>query len=139
LARTKIEIKTLRIKLFLKMSNYLETICLKCRNSKKVQKREKTKIGGKLGASCFKLVSLQSMYPIIDNILSYNLVEHYLSSFLQKEIINIYIKSLIMLVVQSPENLPKTLGKAAWVRHPPNTLWNFSKVVASIDQLLLFF
>ncbi len=74
MARTKIEIKTLRIKLFLKMSNYLETICLKCRNSKKVQKREKTKIGGKLGASCFKLVSLQSMYPIIDNILSYNLV-----------------------------------------------------------------
>jgi hypothetical protein len=66
------------------MPNYLEIICLKCQNSKKVQKRENTKIGGKLGASCFKLVSLQSMYPIIDNILSYNLVEHCLSPFLLK-------------------------------------------------------
>jgi hypothetical protein len=53
------------------------------------------------------------MYPIIDNILSYNLVEHYLSPFLQKEVVNIYIKGLIMLGVQSPENLPNTLPKAA--------------------------
>ncbi len=111
MARTKIEIEDLKIKLFLKMSNYLEIICLKCQNSKKVQKRENTKIGGKLGASCFKLVSLQSMYPIIDNILSYNLVEHYLSPFCKKEVINIYIKGLIMFGVQSPENLPKTLPK----------------------------
>ncbi len=110
MARTKIEIKNLKIKLFLKMSNYLEIICLKCQNSTKVQKRENTKTGGKLGPSSFKLVSLQSMYPIIDNILSYNLVEHYLSPFLQKEAINIYMKGLIILGVQSPENLPK----AAW-------------------------
>jgi hypothetical protein len=96
------------------MLNYLEIICLKCQNSKKAQKRENTKIGGKLGASCFKLVSLQSMYPIIDNSLSYNLVEHYPSPFFQKEIINIYRKGLIMLGVQSLENLPKMLPKVAW-------------------------
>ncbi len=92
MARTKIEMKNLKIKLFFKMSNYLEIICFKCQNSKKVQKRENTKIVGKLGASCFKLVSLQSMYPIIDNIPSYNLVEHYLSPFLQKEVIKFIYK-----------------------------------------------
>jgi hypothetical protein len=41
--------------------------------------------------------------------LSYNLVEHYFSLFLQKKAEKNYVKSLIMLQVQSPENLPEKL------------------------------
>jgi len=48
---------------------------------------------------------LQIMYPIIDNIfVSYNLVEHYVSSFLQKKEKKNVGKSLIMLEVQIQEN-----------------------------------
>jgi hypothetical protein len=44
---------------------------------------------------------LQIMYPIVDNIfVSYNLVEHYVSSFLQKEEIKNVVKGFIMLEVQ---------------------------------------
>jgi hypothetical protein len=42
-------------------------------------------------------------------ILSYNLVEHYFSPFLQKEAEKNDVKSLITLQVQSPENVPKKL------------------------------
>jgi len=48
---------------------------------------------------------LQIMYPIIDNIfVSYNLVEHYVLSFLQKKKRIFFVKGLIMLNVQIQEN-----------------------------------
>ncbi len=45
----------------------------------------------------------------IDILSSYNLMEHYGSPFLQKEAIDIIAKGLIMLDIQSLENLPKKL------------------------------
>jgi hypothetical protein len=65
--------------------------------------------------SCFKPAHhCRANYPIIDNIsLSYNLVEHYVSPFLQKkkeeEDIEIDVKGLTMLDVQSMEILSKKL------------------------------
>jgi hypothetical protein len=45
---------------------------------------------------------LESKYLIIDNIsLSYNLVENYVSPILQKEAIDIAVKGLIMIKIQS--------------------------------------
>jgi len=47
------------------------------------------------------------MCPIIDNIfLSYNLIKHNFSSFLQKRVVENLVKGLIMLKIQSQENLP---------------------------------
>ncbi len=40
------------IKLFLKMSNYLEIVCLKCQILENYKGKYFFKIGGKLGASC---------------------------------------------------------------------------------------
>jgi hypothetical protein len=42
-------------------------------------------------------------------LLPYDLVEHYILPILQKEAIKIGIKGLIMLKIQSLENLPKKL------------------------------
>jgi len=52
---------------------------------------------------------LQSKYPRIDEIffLSHNLVKHYVSTILQKEVIRNVTKSLNMLEVQSQENQSK--------------------------------
>jgi hypothetical protein len=47
----------------------------------------------------------QTMYPIIDNIfVSYNFVQYYVSSFLQKEEIRNVVKGLIILEVQTLKN-----------------------------------
>ncbi len=49
---------------------------------------------------------LQSTYPILDKKnLSYNLVEHYVSSFLHKKAIKNVVKDLIMFEVQNQEDL----------------------------------
>jgi len=54
--------------------------------------------------------TLQNKHSITDNIsLFYNFMKHYISLFLQKEAIFFLVKGLIMLKVQSRENLPKTL------------------------------
>jgi hypothetical protein len=48
------------------------------------------------------------MYSIINNIsLSYNLVEHFVCPFLQKGTIKNVVKCLVMLEIQSQENMPK--------------------------------
>ncbi len=50
------------------------------------------------------------MCPIIDNIfLSYDLVKHYFSSFLQKRVVENVVKGLIMLEIQSRKNLQDKL------------------------------
>ncbi len=50
----------------------------------------------------FKLANHWRKYPIIDNIfLSYNLVEHYVSPILQKKVIKIVAKGLIMLKIHN--------------------------------------
>ncbi len=58
----------------------------------------------------FKLANHWRKYPIIDNIfLSYNLVEHYVSPILQRKVIEIVAKGLIMLKIHNFKNLPKKL------------------------------
>jgi hypothetical protein len=53
---------------------------------------------------------LQNKDPIIEKIcLSYNLVEQYVSSFLQKEILENVAKGLIMSKVHAKERMPKKL------------------------------
>jgi len=69
------------IKVFLKMSNLLEIICLKCRNLKEITRDGKyVKIVENPKASCFRVGRslLESKYPIIENIfISYiHLVKH---------------------------------------------------------------
>jgi hypothetical protein len=63
---------------------------------------------------------LQNKDPIIDSIyLSYNLVEQYVSSFLQKEILKTVAKGLIMLKVHAKEHAKE--------RMPRNYLYLLSK------------
>ncbi len=64
---------------------------------------QNTKNGGSPRASCFRgMHHLESKCLIIDNIsLSYNLVENYVSPILQKEAIEIVVKGLIMIKIQS--------------------------------------
>jgi hypothetical protein len=81
------------IKLFLKMPNFLEIICLKCQNARKLEGR-----GKKKGEIPLANPPLHIMYVIIDNIfLSYNMLEHYVSPFLQMETIKNVVKHFIML------------------------------------------
>jgi hypothetical protein len=50
------------------------------------------------------------MYSIINNIyLSYDLVEHFVSPYLQKGAIKNIVKCLVMFEVQSQESMPKKL------------------------------
>jgi hypothetical protein len=74
------------IKLFVKMSHFLEIICLKCWNSWNFKKKENLKNWWK--PRRFFLQSnppLQSKFPRIDNIfLSYRLMENYVSPFFIK-------------------------------------------------------
>jgi hypothetical protein len=72
------------------------------------------KIGGNPRASCFRpICRCKANIQRIDEIffLSHNLVKHYVSTILQKEVIRNVAKSLNMLEVQSQENQPKKLPK----------------------------
>ncbi len=65
---------------------------------------------------------MQNKDPIIDSIcLSYNLVEQYVSSFLQKEILKNVAKGLIMLKVHAKEHAKEKM--------PRNYLYLLSKKI----------
>jgi len=76
-----------KIKLFVKMSNFLEIICLKCWNSQNFKKRKTLKIDGNLGGSFFNLVhlcnaSFQELTTILYPIAWWNIMSpHFLLKF----------------------------------------------------------
>jgi len=83
---------------------------LKCWTLKRLQKGAGvTKNVGNPKAN-FKVAHHWRKYPIINNIfLSYNLVEHYVSPIVQRKVIEIVAKGLIMLKIHNFKNLPKKL------------------------------
>ncbi len=78
-----------KIKLFVKMSNFLEIICLKCWNSHNFKKRKTLKIGGNLGGFFFNLVhhcnaSFQKLTTILYPIGWWNIISPHFFIKIQK-------------------------------------------------------
>jgi hypothetical protein len=74
------------IELLFKISKFLEIACFKCQNLRKLQEKAKYRIWWKPKTQSTSTACIT--YPIIDNnFLCYNLLEHYVSPFLQKEAI----------------------------------------------------
>jgi len=83
------------------MSNFLQIFYLKCQNLCKLQGKEKYKNWWKLGSFLLKAnPPLQNVCPIINCQHFYILsMEHYVSPFLQKEIVQNVILGIIILEV----------------------------------------
>jgi hypothetical protein len=93
------------------MLNFQDIIYFKCQILRKYKGGQNTKIGENSRSSCWAGAPLQRISPIIDNVsLSYSLEEQHLSPLLQKEVVQNVVKSLIMLKVHSPQNLPEKLA-----------------------------
>jgi hypothetical protein len=80
---------------------FWEIFCLKCQNLRKLQGCEKYKNDENPRAFLLQIdLPLKSKYLIIDNdSLSYNLMEPYVSPFLQIYIIKFIVKGFIMLKI----------------------------------------